>query len=194
MLVHISDLARRAAHGHGYARGQGLVEFALVFPVLFLCLLGVVDMGRFVYTANVLSQAAREAARLAAVEAGYIGSTDVGCGAITSARPGAHVCPADYNALKSDALQAAQDTYVRLGGSILGGTIKPSTFYMSCDAPDGQPKTRAAWIPPAVHNCDANTTGNVVSVFIDHTYSPLTPIIGNFITPALSGAATMVIN
>lgn len=181
---------RRTRHGGG----QSLVEFALVFPVLLLCLMGVVDMGRFVYTANVLSQAAREAARLAAVEASYIGSTDPGCAPITSTRPGAHACPANYNALRSDALQAAQDTYARLGGSILGGTIGQAEFYLSCDPPGNQPTNRASWVPPAMHNCATNKTGNLVSVYIGHTYSPLTPIIGNFITPALSGAATMVIN
>ena len=53
--------------------GQTLVEFALVFPVFILLLFGIVDAGRFVYMNSVLSQAAREGARLAAVEASWIG-------------------------------------------------------------------------------------------------------------------------
>ena len=47
--------------------GQALVEFALVIPVFLLLLFGVIDFGRYVYTANGLSQAAREAARTGSV-------------------------------------------------------------------------------------------------------------------------------
>jgi len=53
----------------GASRGQTLVEFALVIPVFLAILFGLVDLGRFVVTDNILSQAAREGARLASVEA-----------------------------------------------------------------------------------------------------------------------------
>jgi len=49
------------------ARGQALPEFALaLIPFLFL-LLGVVDLGRGIYTNNGAAQAAREIARVASV-------------------------------------------------------------------------------------------------------------------------------
>jgi len=48
-------------------RGQSLVEFALVFPIFLLLLFGLIDIGRYVYTVNALSQAAREAARFGSV-------------------------------------------------------------------------------------------------------------------------------
>jgi len=44
-------------------RGQELVEFALTFPLLFLLLMGIFDMGRVVYYNSVLYNAAREGAR-----------------------------------------------------------------------------------------------------------------------------------
>jgi len=44
-------------------RGQSLVEFALVAPVLLVILLGVVDLGRAIYYYNTLSNLAREGAR-----------------------------------------------------------------------------------------------------------------------------------
>ncbi len=47
--------------------GQGLVEFALVVPVLLLILFGVLDLGRSFHTYISLTNAAREAARYAAV-------------------------------------------------------------------------------------------------------------------------------
>ncbi len=47
--------------------GQAVIEFALVLPLLLLVLLGITEFGRAFYTLNVLTQAAREGARLAAV-------------------------------------------------------------------------------------------------------------------------------
>jgi Flp pilus assembly protein TadG len=49
------------------SRGQGLVEFALVLPLIFLLIFGVIDLGRAVFTYNTLSQAARSAGRTAMV-------------------------------------------------------------------------------------------------------------------------------
>ena len=48
-------------------RGQALTEFALVAPILLLILLGLIDLSRFVFTANALNNSAREAARFASV-------------------------------------------------------------------------------------------------------------------------------
>jgi Flp pilus assembly protein TadG len=51
----------------GGRRGQALVEFALIFPVLVLLLLGIFEVGRLVFAYNTLGNAAREGARVAAV-------------------------------------------------------------------------------------------------------------------------------
>jgi len=48
-------------------RGQALVEFALLLPFLLLLLLGVIEMGRAWNVKQVLTDAAREGARLAVV-------------------------------------------------------------------------------------------------------------------------------
>jgi Flp pilus assembly protein TadG len=48
-------------------RGQSVVEFALVLPMLLLVLFGITELGRAVVTKNVLTSAAREGARLAIV-------------------------------------------------------------------------------------------------------------------------------
>ena len=52
------------------ALGQALPEFALVAPIFFILVLGVVDLGRAIYLYNGLSQASREIARSASVNAG----------------------------------------------------------------------------------------------------------------------------
>jgi Flp pilus assembly protein TadG len=49
-------------------RGQALVEFALILPIFVLVLVGIFDMGRAVYDFNVISNAAREAIRVAIVD------------------------------------------------------------------------------------------------------------------------------
>jgi len=48
-------------------RGQALVEFALVVPILLLLLIALFDVGRAVFAYNTLTNAAREGARLAIV-------------------------------------------------------------------------------------------------------------------------------
>jgi Flp pilus assembly protein TadG len=48
-------------------RGQAVVEFALVLPFLLLLALGVVEFGRAWMTMNILTSAAREGARIAAI-------------------------------------------------------------------------------------------------------------------------------
>jgi len=51
------------------SRGQALVEFSLVFPLMMLLVFGLIDIGRLVYANNALSEAAREGARWGSVQA-----------------------------------------------------------------------------------------------------------------------------
>ena len=48
-------------------KGQNLVEFALVVPLLLLLVIGIAEFGRAWMTRNILTGAAREAVRVAAV-------------------------------------------------------------------------------------------------------------------------------
>ena len=50
-------------------RGQSVVEFALVLPLLLLVLFGITEFGRAWMTVNILTSSAREGARLAIVTA-----------------------------------------------------------------------------------------------------------------------------
>ena len=60
-------MIRRPVHGVTGARGQSLVEFALVIPVFLLIMVAIFDVGRAVFAYNSVTNAAREAARFAAV-------------------------------------------------------------------------------------------------------------------------------
>ena len=48
-------------------RGQSLIEFALVIPILLLLMVGIMEFSRAWMTQNILTSAAREGARVAAV-------------------------------------------------------------------------------------------------------------------------------
>jgi hypothetical protein len=50
-------------------KGQSVIEFALVLPILLLVLFGITEFGRAIMVTNVLNTASREGARLAAVSA-----------------------------------------------------------------------------------------------------------------------------
>ena len=60
---------RRRARGGRRSRGQSLVEFALVFPLMMLLVFALIDMGRLVFASNSLAEAAREGARWGSVQA-----------------------------------------------------------------------------------------------------------------------------
>jgi Flp pilus assembly protein TadG len=51
-------------------RGQAMVEFALVFPIFILLLVGLFDFGRVIWVNDTLASAAREAGRFAIVHGG----------------------------------------------------------------------------------------------------------------------------
>lgn len=162
----------------GASRGQGLVEFALVIPVFLAILFGLVDLGRFVVTDNILSQAAREGARLASVEASWIGAGDTSCGAA-----GGPVCPATPAVLVSHVAEAANRMVAGLGGTI-------TDVYLSCDAPGAAPS--GAWTG---QTCTSKSQGNLVSVRVVFTYRAFTPGLSGIIGPVTrQGATTMVIN
>lgn len=175
---------------HGWLRryrdafsGQALVEFALVIPVFLFMLFGVVDMARFVFMNSSLSQAAREGARLGAVEAYWVGhttATDQACNAA-----GGPVCRANLAQLRADILAAAN-------GLMVGtGTITDANLHVTCE----DPAPVGAWTSPT-HSCTfPQDVGGPLSVRVVLDYHPITPIIGQMFPSITSAAsATMVIN
>ncbi len=177
--------ARRGRSGNG----QTLVEFSLVMLFGFIPMMfGLFDVGRYVYMNSVLSQAAREGARLAAVEASWIGSSDPSCGTT-----GGPVCPATAAALKTDVLNAANRMVVPFG------PISSGNLYISCD-PAAGPAPTGAW--PSGTACTGavgqtagtGAPGNLISVRVVLTFTPVTPGLNLIGTITTSGSATMVSN
>ncbi len=56
--------------------GASMVEFAIVAPLLFIILFGIADFGRLFFEYNSLTNAARDAARTAAVTNGIVPSAE----------------------------------------------------------------------------------------------------------------------
>jgi Flp pilus assembly protein TadG len=71
-----SRLARRARHGSAHYRQEGAaaVEFALVLPLFAVLLMGMVDFGHLFFVKSVMTDAAHEGARHAAVLAATLDS------------------------------------------------------------------------------------------------------------------------
>jgi len=92
------------------ARGQSLVELALVTPVLLLLLLGAIDLGRLFYAQITVTNAAREGAMVAALTP-------------TSFSAGG-ACDASSNAVTCAATREGQGGFV---------TVTPADVAMACN-------------------------------------------------------------
>jgi Flp pilus assembly protein TadG len=144
----------RIAPWHGRS-GQGLVEFALVIPVFLLLLFGIIDIGRAVFAYTAVANAAREGARVAAVN-----QLDV---------PSKTTCNLnmpieDVNAPRWQAKPCAAKSAVSLG-------VQPSSVVVGYSAAPGSPGSCS----PTLH------TGCIVSVTVSAPWSPVTPIISSII-------------
>lgn len=165
-------------------RGQGLVEFALVIPIFLLAVFGLIDVGRLVYLNSTLSQAAREAARLGAVEASWVGSGDPGCN-----QPSGPVCPSNVSTLITH-MQTAANRMMTPFGSV-------SNLYIQCQP---RPADRTVPVPAPAGNWTGNTCTNrnpedVLFVRVTATYTGITPVAAQLVgTLTLSGSSTFVIN
>ena len=56
-------------------RGQTLIEFAMILPILMMLIFGVIEFGRYLYLKNSVTNAAREGARKAVVTNPWSDST-----------------------------------------------------------------------------------------------------------------------
>jgi Flp pilus assembly protein TadG len=139
------------------SRGQATVELALALSVLVLVLVGLLDIGRAVFTQNAVSQAAREAARRAAVEVTWVDRTPAQCSAPN--------CPA----------RAA--FMAELGEIVEGAGLSRADgqVHLHCGAPgDSLPRSPSGW-----NGCPTSRAafGNLVTVGVTYQFRPLLPFV-----------------
>lgn len=81
-------------------RGQALVEFALVLPILLLLMMALFDFGRAVFAFNTVSNAARDGARLAIVDQSQTGGVYDAAQAAADQATGLGLDPSDPNEIQ----------------------------------------------------------------------------------------------
>lgn len=140
------------ASGRG-ARGQALIEFALVLPLFALLVFALLDLGRVIYAQHTLAQAAREAARTAVVSP-------------EDAQP-------KFNAIRAAALATAPG--VELAGTQIVGAAG------SCSAVSTSPAFTVddATSPATCFYPDGLESGARVVVNIAAQVELVTPIVSN---------------
>lgn len=121
-------------------RGQAIAEFAIVIPMLFIMIVGLIDVGRMVYINNALAQGAREGARFGAVQgrsstsAGLISVADEVRGRMTAVPNPAvsvtcdRIITTTTECGTGDVLNVRVDTSVAPMTPIIGDLIGPLSF------------------------------------------------------------------
>jgi hypothetical protein len=150
-----------------------MVEFALVAPVFFLLLFGVIEAGRFILYYETLANATREGARYAIVH-GYNSFCPSGPMPLGYPTPGSSCYDADGSAV----VQRVQDSAFGLMGTA-GGTPP-------CGAPLCVAKGGAMW-PDG-----DNGYGRKAHVEASYTYRVLIPLPLPAIT--VTAESTLVVN
>ena len=166
------------------ARGQGLVEFALVSILLFIFLLGIIEMGRFLFAYSVVSNAAQEGSRFGitrprAAFDGNARSTSVARGTAVPT----------YIVVPNGACSVVSKTLDRALG-LPRADIKVAVWY---DNGNGTP------IPITASNYNAVISrGNRIVVEASYNFQFIAPFISKFvpngINVKMNSARTMLTN
>ncbi len=159
-------------------RGQAMVEFALIFPIFILLLVGMFDLGRVVWVNNTLATAAREAARYAIVH-GAKSACPVGPGAVVPVDPAS--CPDDIpsrQAIKDVAHKWAAGTSANVTVSVCYGIVT----------------TCAGDVDQVSDPMPNNSRGTQVMVTVTSTVGLSLPSLVGFSGFDLSATSTMLVN
>ena len=131
-----------------HVRGQALAEFALVMPLFFLLVFGIIEFGRFIYTYEIVNNATREGARYAIVHGS---ASECPSGPMPDTALGVPVPnPCDPSGAK---IEAVVQQYA----------IGVPPTYLTVNPP--------VWTP------DNNARGSTVTVSADYMFHTLIPIV-----------------
>jgi len=109
------------------SRGQALVEFALVLPLLILIFMGLFDFGRAVFAWNTLSNAAREGARVAIVDQTAVAGVPIGATEAANQASGLGLDASDVNDV--EVLYLLPDLSGNCAGRSLGCIVDVTVHY-----------------------------------------------------------------
>ena len=167
----------------GSSRGQSMVEFALILPILMFLLMGFFDLGRVVLGHDALGHAAREGARYAIVHGGtlsiYGGSLDGTCPAGplpagVTPPPVTSSCP--YPSPSKEAIREE----VRQQAAAAGSIVTVEVCYGAGCVGD--------------ENLAANVRGTPVTVTVHSTVDMTAGALIGFGSFTVSSSSTMLVN
>lgn len=149
------------------SRGQALAEFAMVVPLFLLILFGIIDLARYVYTGNALSNMAREAARVAGVES----------------RP---ACSQAARDVCANAIARSRITAVSINpGFATSGSPAAVGVYVEC-------RSQRNLSVVTMSSCRSS---DILKVRLNSEFTLVTPIVSSFLsTLDLSGEAQVTVN
>jgi hypothetical protein len=150
------------------SKGQAMAEFALVAPIFFLLLFGIIEAGRFIFYYEVLHNATRDGARYAIVN----GANSLTC-STGPAAPDTTSC----DPTGDDVVQAVRDSSFGVLGS--GVSVQRCWWYSTCDF--------------GTHGDGDNARGAMVTVVANYTYSSLVPLVP-LPSITISAESSLVIN
>lgn len=162
--MHVDDdgdavrLLRPLAPVSARRSGQALVEFAFVFPIIALLVFGFIDVGRAVLTANTLTNAARQAARVAVVNQ-------------VDPVAGPWACRADHPVEDPSDPQWTFRGCAVAAGAVAG--VVPANVTIAFAPPPGS----------TIECSTAVNVGCIVTVTVVTDFVPVTPIAGQLIGP-----------
>lgn len=147
--------------------GSSVVEFAIAVPILFMLLIGFIEIALAVYSNHAVSEAAMEAARWAMVR-------------------GSSSCSNTPNLTDCDATADEIQSYVRNLGfpGISSNALSVTTTWLSPSA-----STPTTWTACA---STCNAAGDAVQVVVSYQFPLEIPFVPSS-SPTFSGSAQMVI-
>jgi Flp pilus assembly protein TadG len=160
------------------SRGQAIVEFALVLPVLLLLVLGVADFGRMYASVVAVEAASREAADLGAFDPGNWNA------GLSPTNPGQTVVRMEAAACGS-AAQSHLEGYAEPPGTINHATCTNPSFSCTLEQPGQGPADCASYTGGAGGCGDAATNPPcVVHVALTYEFDTLTrfPLVPSTVT------------
>ena len=149
----------------GSSDGQALTEVALVAPLFFLLLFGMIDLGRVIWANDVVANAAREGARYASVHAGTPGVTD----------------PVDKPAIRTRALNFVTGAGSGTTVTVCFSAVQISSGQHGCSGDVDQKDAGYA-------------KGNLVTVVVQTNVPMITSALIGFGTFTVAGESTVLIN
>lgn len=159
-------------------RGQTLVEFALVLPLLLLTVLGVIEFGRLFYGVNTLQNAARYTADFASKAPPHLGD------AVPDDPEGRHYARPDLPDCGPDGPEPCYVANIRAAARRYAVLFSPS-----------DPSIQIFFVP--VNGEATNKVGGIVEVTIDYAIPPITPVLRDLApagVPVHVGARRTIVN